>query len=136
LPTEAEWEYACRAGSQFAFANGPIAGPGCSIEPYLGKIGWYSANSGGGPRPVAAKAPNHWGLYDMHGNVWELTDTRYGPYPQSPVTDPTGPSSGAEIVIRGGNWKYFAQYARAADRKKGGKSNKGYLLGFRVVREE
>jgi formylglycine-generating enzyme required for sulfatase activity len=71
LPTEAEWEYACRAGSKAALANGMLTELGCDHDPNLDKIGWYCGNAKYELRPVGLKAPNTWGLYDMHGNAWE-----------------------------------------------------------------
>jgi sulfatase modifying factor 1 len=82
LPTEAEWEYACRAG-----ATGPYNAPGGPTE-----LGWFSTNSAGRPQPVGRLRPNAWGLYDMHGNVWQWCADAFGPYPDGPVTNPTGPA--------------------------------------------
>jgi len=95
LPTEAEWEYACRAGTSSAFYDGEIARKRFSRkDPCLNAIGWYSANSGGKTHPVADKKPNAWGLYDMHGNVWEWCADWLGNYPATAVTDPQGSPSG------------------------------------------
>ncbi|MBE7503531.1 MAG: SUMF1/EgtB/PvdO family nonheme iron enzyme [Verrucomicrobiales bacterium] len=104
LLTEAEWEYACRAGTA-----GPTYGP-------LDQVAWYSGNSGNTTRPVGQKAPNAFGLHDMLGNVWEWCSDWYGPYPTSPVTDPVGPGSGAYRVSRGGSWVSSAARCRAAYR--------------------
>jgi len=91
LPTEAEWEYACRAGT-----TGERYGE-------LDAIAWYNNNSGNQTHPVGKKQPNAWGLYDMLGNVWEWCQDRYGSYPAGAVTDPRGPSSGIARVVRGGS---------------------------------
>ncbi|MBO4287887.1 MAG: formylglycine-generating enzyme family protein [Kiritimatiellae bacterium] len=106
LPTEAEWEYACRAGT-----TGAYGGTG-----NLDEMGWYDENSGDRTHPVKLKAPNDWGLYDMHGNVWEWCADWYGDYPSGSVTDPTGPSSGSGRVLRGGGWGNCARYCRSASR--------------------
>ena len=89
LPTEAEWEYACRAGtdSEYSFGNGASN---------LGEYGWFEDNSAKASHPVGMKRANGWGLYDMHGNVWEWCQDWYGNYPSDAVTDPTGPSSGSD----------------------------------------
>jgi len=129
LPTEAEWEYACRAGTTTAFSFGD----GTSG---LGDHAWYSGNSGGKSHPVGQKEPNAWGLYDMHGNVWEWCQDRYDNhyYQATPASDPTGPPGGYSRVLRGGSWNYaLPDYCRSANR--GGFS--GVLIcfsrGFRVV---
>ena len=104
LPTEAEWEYACRAGTK-----GPYAGN-------LDDLAWYGENSGKTTHPVGQKKPNAWGLYDMHGNVWEWCSDWYGDYPAGAVTDPTGPGTGSLRVIRGGSWHDDAGHCRSAHR--------------------
>jgi formylglycine-generating enzyme required for sulfatase activity len=104
LPTEAQWEYACRAGT-----TGPHAGD-------LDAMAWYSANSGYTTHPVGTKQPNGWGLFDMHGNVWEWCADWYWSYPGGSVTDPVGPESGSARVFRGGSWSHEAEFCRSAFR--------------------
>ena len=120
LPTEAEWEYACRAGTQSAFytgrANGWVTEQKCGHDPSLDRAGWYCGNAKSKPHPVGQKTPNAWGLYDMHGNVSEGCWDRYGDYPTGEVTDPAGPSSGRNRVSRGGGWPEYAGDCRSADR--------------------
>ena len=127
LPTEAEWEYACRAESNTKFSFGDDVG-------VLGQYAWYVENSGGSTHPVGQKKPNAWGLYDIHGNVWEWVYDRYGNYPPAPVTDPTGPPSGASRVIRGGSWLNVPGDARSAYRSKYTPGFSYHLLGFRLAR--
>lgn len=126
LPTEAEWEYACRAGTRTAYS----AGDG---EADLYQAGWYNENAGGKPHPVGRKAPNAWGLHDMHGNVREWCLDWYGPYPGAEVTDPTGASRGTDRVNRGGSFQDFARECRSANRSRGMPGFKTPSNGFRVV---
>ncbi len=116
LPTEAEWEYAARAGTTTAFFNGANTEPECGYDPNAAAIGWYCYNSGDTTHPVAQKTPNPWGLYDMSGNVWEACQDHYGEYPAAPVTDPTGPAAGEYRVFRGGCWFHSASCGRSARR--------------------
>jgi formylglycine-generating enzyme required for sulfatase activity len=90
LPTEAQWEYAARAGSTTALANGNLVETNCSLDTNLNAMGWYCGNGDDKTHPVAQKQPNSWGLYDMHGNVWEWCQDWYGSYPDISVTDPGG----------------------------------------------
>jgi len=99
LPTEAEWEYACRAGTTSEYHTG-------HGEKSLQKCGWYAENSNSETHPVGALAANAWGLYDMHGNVWEWCSDWYGRYSLTNTTDPKGPRSGDSRVLRGGSWGY------------------------------
>jgi formylglycine-generating enzyme required for sulfatase activity len=122
LPTEAEWEYAARAGT-----TGPYAGD-------LGAMAWYAPNSGGTTHPVGTKTPNAWGLYDMHGNVMEWVQDWYDGYSSSAVTDPVGPSSGSARVLRGGGWAYESQNCRSADRDSSSPDYRGGPLGLRLLR--
>ena len=123
LPTEAQWEYACRAGS-----TGPYAGTG-----KLDEMGWYGDNSGGEAHPVGTKLPNAWGLYDMHGSVWEWCADWYGDYPNGAVTDPQGSSSGSNRVLRGGGWNYHASYCTSSYRNDCVPSYANHGIGFRLV---
>ncbi len=122
LPTEAEWEYACRAGTK--------------DDRYgkLDSIAWYSKNSGSETHGVGQKDPNKWGLYDMLGNVWEWCQDWKGNYPSGPVKDPTGPSSGSDRVIRGGGWSLnVASNCRSAIRFNAVPDRRGFI-GFRLSR--
>jgi formylglycine-generating enzyme required for sulfatase activity len=124
LPTEAEWEYACRAGSQASHH-----GSGS-----LDEIAWWHANSEGQTRPVRQKAPNAWGLHDMLGNVWEWCADWYGPYSAKPAQDPLGPSTGSRRVARGGAWCNREQDLRAALRNYWHDSGQIGCMGFRLAR--
>ena len=118
LPTEAEWEYAARAGSTSAIADGVSITDNCYYDEYLDAIAWYCGNSDSKTHPVAQKRPNAWGLYDMHGNVAEMCQDFYGDYPEDPVIDPTG-SSGSYYdgwVYRGGSFHDTVQNIRSAKR--------------------
>ncbi len=130
LPTEAEWEYACRAGTTTRFYYGDDPG-----YTNLASYAWYSGNSGGQTHPVGLKPPNPWGLYDMCGNVWEWCQDWYGPYPGGSVTDPQGPATGLLRVLRGGSWDDLASYARSACRWEDLPASGSYYpyYGFRVV---
>jgi formylglycine-generating enzyme required for sulfatase activity len=126
LPTEAEWEYGCRAGSNTAYSFGATA-------ELLGDYAWFGENSGRHPRPVGEKKPNAWGLYDMHGNVWEYCSDWYGEYTEGAVTDPTGPKEGDAHVIRGGSCNYSAAECRSAYRFERFYCRRRRFYGFRVV---
>lgn len=125
LPTEAEWEWACRAGT-----SGPWNVPGATVD----DLGWYEGNAGGKTHPVRRKRPNAWGLYDCHGNVWEWCADWFGAYPQRAVADPTGPSNGEFRVLRGGSWYDGAGYCRSADRDWYDPGFRFVIIGFRPVR--
>lgn len=122
LPTEAQWEFACRAGTPGDFAGGP-----------LDMLGWYGVNSGGQTRAPGLKRANPWGLVDMHGNVWEWCLDRYGNYPGGTVTDPSGAAAGPYRVYRGGSWRGFEAYARSANRSGNPPAYRANDVGFRVV---
>jgi formylglycine-generating enzyme required for sulfatase activity len=123
LPTEAEWEYACRAGSDTPYAN----------DNSLDSMGWYDGNSRSKTHTVAQKQPNNWGLYDMHGNVWEWCQDGYGDYSSGSVSDPEGASSGSRRVLRGGSWYHFAQLCRSASRLRFLPGSYGSPYGFRLA---
>jgi formylglycine-generating enzyme required for sulfatase activity len=133
LPTEAEWEYAARAGSTTAFANGGISETGCGLDTNLDAMGWYCGNANN-THPVAQKVANAWGLYDMHGNVWEWCNDWYDSYPANDVTDPGGAAEGSSRVRRGGSWHYYARYCRSAKRYSYSPGYRNYNLGLRLSR--
>jgi formylglycine-generating enzyme required for sulfatase activity len=127
LPTEAEWEYACRAESYTNFF------PGCD-ETDLTRVGWHKQNENTGScKPVGLKNQNSWGIYDSHGNVAEWCNDWYGDYPAANQSNPTGPSYASLKVVRGGSWASEAFMCRSAfrDALPPGSANK--LTGFRVV---
>lgn len=128
LPTEAEWEYACRAGSTGRFCFGDEEGD-------LKNYAWYEANSEGCTRPVGLLRSNAWGLYDMHGNVFEWCQDWFGAYTPGPVTDPQGPASGEHRVLRGGSWNSAAEEVRCAYRHRLTPSYRYRHEGFRVARD-
>jgi formylglycine-generating enzyme required for sulfatase activity len=125
LPTEAQWEYACRAGTTTAYHTGNTISD---------NTGWYSANSGSKTHEVGKKAANAWNLYDMHGNVFEWCWDWYDSYSSGAQTDPTGASSGDYRVIRGGSWNYSAEDIRSAYRINTDPSSQFSNLGFRLAR--
>jgi formylglycine-generating enzyme required for sulfatase activity len=127
LPTEAEWEYACRAGSTARWCFG-------DNESQLGDYAWYIANADGRTHPVGRKRANAWGLFDMHGNVWEWCQDWYGNYPSGDLTNPAGPTSGTYRVIRGGTWYSYSSSARCASRNTVTPPARYYAIGFRCAR--
>ncbi|MCE2754349.1 MAG: formylglycine-generating enzyme family protein, partial [Pirellula sp.] len=158
LPTEAEWEYACRAGTTGdTYVGGlDVKSRDQTKAEVLDSIAWYGGNSGhaydleksvemtwlkdlqpeekrGGTRKVAQKSPNAWGLYDMHGNVWEWCQDRNGEYPAERVVDPSGPTEGTTRVIRGGSWSSPARSLRSAYRLRFVPGRRHSTLGFRLL---
>ncbi|MBI5766755.1 MAG: formylglycine-generating enzyme family protein [Verrucomicrobia bacterium] len=121
LPTEAQWEYACRAGT-----TGPFAGE-------IDALAWHEGNSGGQTHPVGQKRPNAWGLYDMHGNVQEWCADWFGAYPGGQVNDPTGPALGQYRVLRGGGWAGSTGSCRSAFRLFVQPASGNRVLGFRLA---
>jgi sulfatase modifying factor 1 len=124
LPTEAEWEYAARAGGEQRFAG----------SERLEAVGWFLDNAQGSPRAVAGLSANGFGLHDMSGNVWEWVWDRLGDYPLDEQRDPMGPHQGATRILRGGSWRYQARYARVADRNWGRPGYRSPAVGFRLAR--
>lgn len=126
LPTEAEWEYACRAGTTTSFSSG-------DGEDDLDRVGWYRRNSGGKPHPVAMKSPNGWGLFDMHGNVWEWCADWAGNYRDDVSTDPRVNEEGRQKWIRGGSWANEADACRSSSQRRIAADSRDAGVGFRVV---
>ena len=139
LPTEAEWEYAARAGTTTATYNGDLTSEltGCSTpNVVLDPIAWFCGNSSNGYQPVAQRYPNPWGLFDMLGNVYEWCNDRRDDYDTTVVEDPWGPESGTSRVIRGGAFDHAGHDARAAHRNGDGPGHRSDDIGFRVVRTD
>lgn len=127
LPSEAQWEYACRAGSSAVYCFGDDASQ-------LGDYAWYAANAGGQVHPVGQKQPNAWGLYDMHGNMLEWVEDRYGEYSAQYEYNPNGSETGSYRVIRGGSWGSRAEFCRSSYRFRYGPGYRANNLGFRLAR--
>ncbi len=128
LPTEAEWEYACRAGTKTRFYFG-------DDDKQLGDYAWYFGNSGEKPHPVGQKKPNPWGLHDMHGNVWEWCADWEAAYSAEEQVDPQAPALGGPRVLRGGSWYSDPDECFAADRVRFNPIMRWNYIGFRVVVE-
>lgn len=133
LPTEAQWEYAARAGSEGAYANGPLEDKNLFFDGNLEEMGWYVGNSQEATHPVGRKNPNAWGLYDMHGNVQEWTADWHAAYPFDPVNDPAGPTSGWSKIRRGGSWNLYDRFCRSAARLWSSPDKQDAFTGLRLA---
>jgi formylglycine-generating enzyme required for sulfatase activity len=144
LPTEAEWEYACRAGTMTSHHFGDVPTRNIRLMGNLSGYAWWGAHVASAfpftpchvemyPHRVGQKKPNAWGLYDMYGNVWEWCQDWYGDYPSGQVTDPQGLNSGSERVCRGGSWADFPIHCRSASRRWHLPDSRNNRLGFRVA---
>jgi formylglycine-generating enzyme required for sulfatase activity len=142
LPTEAEWEYAARAGTSTAYSwgdtidcekamygNNHLKNNECQL--YIRSIGLQTDQ----PAPVKTYTPNSWGLYDMHGNVWEWCMDWYGDYGIKPVIEPKGPAAGNMRIRRGGSWFKYGHSCRSANRSFGHPATRYQTTGLRLVRE-
>lgn len=123
LPTEAEWEYAARAGNSFIYSG----------SKNLKELAWFGDNSGNQTHAIGLLKPNAFGLYDMSGNVWEWCNDWYGPYPKYDQVDPLGPNNGLYRVIRGGSWNSKSKNCRVSARYNNAQINRYYNLGFRLA---
>ena len=135
LPTEAEWEYCCRAGTTTPFYTGDnLTSDYANFDDrYSGKLHLRAKNK---TLPVGCLAPNSWGLYDMHGNVWEWCNDKYGTYSEEAQINPKGPTSGWFRVFRGGAWNSFDSFCRSANRFGSDPADRGIDIGFRIVFQE
>ena len=141
LPTEAEWEYAARTGTHTTYHFGDAESELCQYANHADSstdLEWRNTTCSDGvatgPAPVGSYQPNAWGLYDMHGNVWEWVADWYGDYPAASVTDPQGPPSGTSRVRRGGGWRSTADSCRSVNRARYAPGDRNISLGFRLVR--
>ena len=126
LPTEAEWEHACRAGTRTTYYTGDT---GVDLD----RAAWYYKNSGNTTHPAGQKAPNAWGAYDMHGSVWEWCGNWYEAYKAEAAVDPQGPAQGADRVLRGGSWGNDPGGCRSANRYGYFPVSRYNIIGFRVA---
>ena len=126
LPTEAEWEFACRGGNN-------SRGYKYSGSNYIDNVAWYDGNSGDKTHPVATKSPNELGIYDMSGNVWEWCSDWYANYTSNSQTNPKGPQSGSRRVNRGGGWYILARYCRSSKRNGNSPTDRYDFLGLRLA---
>jgi formylglycine-generating enzyme required for sulfatase activity len=134
LPTEAEWEYACRAGTETAFSYGKcLSSDQANFDGRRPSGDCPSGSYRETPVPVASFPPNPYGLYDMHGNVWEWCRDWYGSLPSDPAIDPFGPSSGKYKVVRGGSWYSLDDDCRSANRDRSAPTLRLEHIGFRLV---
>ena len=136
LPTEAEWEYVCRAGTGRPFSFGYCLGTDqANYEGNYPLTGCAKGEYRRKPLPVASLSPNPWRIFDLHGNVSEWCQDKYGKYSSHPVSDPVGPGDGSFFVIRGGGWRNGARLCRSAVRSKGPPEVRSDMVGFRLIRE-
>jgi len=129
LPTEAEWEYACRADTTTRYYWGDDLN-----YSLIGEYAWYNGNSMERPHEVGSKKPNGLGLFDRSGNIWEWCQDIYGDYNSYSQNDPVGAESGSYRVIRGGGWSYIATGCRSSFRYKYDQNGKSTVVGFRIVK--
>jgi formylglycine-generating enzyme required for sulfatase activity len=138
LPTEAEWEYACRGWTETDFYTGNITNSGCTpLDPALNRAGWYCGNENTKTRNVGLKEPNAFGLFDMHGNVWEWCWDWYSDsyFTANPAIDPRGPARGSYRVLRGGSWFDYAGICRSSSRYSFIDPDLRFnYIGFRIVK--
>ena len=134
LPTEAEWEYAYRAGTTTAFHSYPAQPNGFNDDTLIGNIAWFNGNSGSQTHAVGGKLANGLGLHDMAGNVFEWCQDWFGLYSSASVTNPTGPATGTYRLLRGGGWDDYSDYCRASRRYGYAPGRIHVYNGFRVVR--
>ena len=130
LPTEAQWEYACRAGTTTTFNNGKNLSKEYGHCPNLDEVAWYSGNSS---YPVGMKKPNSWGIFDMHGNVFEWCRDGYREYPNGEVIDPIGEIDSSDRILRGGSWRNHTGNCRSAYRFSANIDECSEYYGFRIA---
>jgi hypothetical protein len=134
LPTEAEWEFACRAGTTTPFHSGPGFPNGTTNDNLVSQIAWFNCNGGCNTLPVGGKSANALGVHDMLGNVWEWVNDWYGGYSSAAQTNPTGPASGSYRVLRGGSWLNVTYSVRSSYRDDSAPDDTYGGIGFRVAR--